>query len=66
VRFLVAGFAALQLADETLALVLGVVELREPVRDLAAGRVQLEAIDETPIGVVRARERRDLDGKTRE
>ena len=47
-------------------LILGVVELREPVRKLAPADEELEAIGHERIGVVAARERRHLGGILRD
>ena len=52
---------ARELLLEARALVVGIVQLGERVRDLAARDVELEAVDEARVAVVAARERRHLD-----
>src|SRR5438477_3697752 len=61
-RLLVAGFLRFRLRGEARGLVLGVVQLGEAVRDLAAGDDELEAVGDRGIRVVCPRERRDVDG----
>src|SRR5262245_13983572 len=57
-RLLGAGGLGGELRLEAGALVVGIVQLGEPVRDLAPRDVQLEAIDERGIRVLLAGERR--------
>src|SRR3989338_2176571 len=54
---LVAGLLFLHLFAEALGLVLGVVQLREAVGDLAAADEQLEPVGERRVVVVAPRER---------
>src|SRR5437879_9883062 len=51
VRLLVAAATRAQLLLEARALLVGVVQLEEAVRDLAAGDVELEAVDERRVAV---------------
>src|SRR3546814_11707987 len=57
----VASGLGLDLGTEACGLVLGIVELREPVRHLLAADEQLEAVGDARLGVRFARQRRDLD-----
>ena len=53
-RLDVAGFLLPHLLAETLGLVVGVVELRESVGELAAGDVELEALGNLGVRVIAA------------
>jgi hypothetical protein len=57
-RLVAAGGLGAHLRLEPAALIVGVVELREPVGELLAAHEQLEAVTERRVAVVRARERR--------
>ena len=58
--FIVARILAPHLRPEPLRLLLRIIELGEAISELAAGEKKLEAVGQERIGIVGARERRDL------
>ena len=66
VRLFVPCLALGELSEEASMLLLRVVELGEPIGDLAAGDEQLEAVDESGLRIARSCQWRDLDRKARD
>src|SRR3954453_20130813 len=62
-RLLVAGLLGLRLLEEARRLVLGIVQLGEPVGDLLRVDEELEAVGELRVGIAPPRERRYFGGK---